>query len=69
MRIKKSKTKEFEIPLGINKIPIWNDPKLWVISDTINFPEWYPELVNEVKKEVEAYYENGLETTSEQEFQ
>lgn len=69
MRVRKYKAKEFVIPQKINRVPNWNNPKLWEISDIIHFPEWYQELVDETRKEVEKYYNNGLVADLDESFQ
>ncbi|MDH5402051.1 MAG: hypothetical protein OEY49_06135 [Candidatus Heimdallarchaeota archaeon] len=69
MRVRKYETKEFVVPQQINRIPNWNNPKLWEISDIVHFPEWYQELVLETRKEVEEYYNTGLASHSDEQFQ
>jgi len=68
MRVKKYEAKEFILPQKINQIPNWNDPKLWEIVDLVHFPDWFEELVDQTRNDVEVFYNNGLNNNSVEEI-
>ena len=68
MRVKKYEAKEFILPQKINQIPNWNDPDLWEIGDLVHFPDWFEELVDQTRNDVEVFYNNGLDSNSADEI-